>query len=194
MANIIRALIVVSLLSVCAWGQDCKLSFGIVWHDELNNFDEGLKPADAKWFQEKMTKKYPVICYVAPSQPATLYLFINLTPATYHGTRTITSTNDNPVSATVTDQSGYSSNVSGTVQTTTTTTVPNEFDYSVFTLSLEQKQPDGTFTVLRNFQRKGICPTLYGMCIKHRHPSREIVEDGVKWLYVSAQPKTERKQ
>jgi hypothetical protein len=67
----------------------------------------------------------------------------------------------------VTDQDGYSSAVSGNIQTTTTQTVPNVFDYSVLTLSLEEEQPDGKFTVLRSFRRKGICPTLYGVCIKH---------------------------
>ena len=91
--------------------------------DTLGNLDQGLKSKDAEWVRSKLGPKYPDLCY-SNSSNSTLVFFIRITPAVYHGTRPQTNTNTStaPVSGTITDQNGNVSTVSGTEQTTTTTT------------------------------------------------------------------------
>lgn len=58
-------------------GQACKVNFSVVWQDKLNNVRQGLSADDLKWFQRKTTKKYPGICYSAPSPSVPLVFFIS---------------------------------------------------------------------------------------------------------------------
>lgn len=78
------------------------------------------------------------MCYT-PDE-ADYIFFVHTKPAVYHGvyTSTQTHTDSNPVSGTVTDESGNVSTMSGTVGTTTrtTTTAPYDVDYSVFILDI----------------------------------------------------------
>jgi len=72
--------------------------------------------------QAKVAKKYPNVCYAEPS-PTVAIIFYTVTPDVHHSTliENRTSTESTPVSATVTDQNGNTSQVNGTEQTTTTT-------------------------------------------------------------------------
>ena len=139
----------------------------MVTKDKLDNIKQGLSAEDAKWFQKSISKKYPGACYAEPASTVPVVFFITVTPAVYHGTRVVrqTSTHPDPVSGTVTEQDGSTSQVNVTVDTTTTssTAVPYSFDYGVFTLALERRRGDGKFDVLHRFQQKGIYSTLYGI-------------------------------
>jgi hypothetical protein len=167
--------------------QPCKTQFTVAWTDRLNNVRQGLSEKEGKEVQKKLTKKYPELCYAEPSPSVTLVFFVSTSEAVYHGSRTTTSdsTHDEPVTGTITDQDGNVSNVSGTqtVTTTSTSTVPVQFDYPVFTLAIETRNADGKFTLLHTVQRKGLCPAYAGFCIANRHPDVGIVEDAVKWIH-----------
>ncbi len=162
--------------------------FTVVSRDKLNNVKEGLSAEDVQWFQKKVAKKYPGVCYADPAPTIPVVFYISVTPDTYHGTRVVnnTSTQSDPVNGTVTDQSGNTSQVNGTVETTTTssTAVPYSFEYGIFTLSVERKRNDGKFDVLHKFQQKGIYNTLYGIPLggKGHHPAHAVIEDAVKWV------------
>ena len=163
-------------------------SFTVVTQDKLNNIKEGLSADDAKWFREKIEKKYPGACYVDPTPTASTVFYITTTPDTYNGTRIVnqTSTQATPVRGTITDQDGNVSQVSGTEQTTSTssTAVPYSFEYGIFTLSVETRRSDGTFEIVQTFQQKGIYNTLYGIPLGGRghHPAHAVIEDAAKWV------------
>ena len=178
---------VVSAASTAQTPSAC-IPFTVVTQDKLKNVKEGLSPDDAKWFREKMAKKYPGVCYADPTPTASTVFYITITPDTYNGTRIVnqTSTQATPVSGTITDQNGNVSQVNGTEQTTTTssTAVPYSFEYGIFTLTVQSRRSDGTFEVVQTFQQKGIYNTLYGIPLGGRghHPAHAVIEDAVKWV------------
>jgi hypothetical protein len=65
-----------------ATGQGCKVNFSVVWKDKLDNVRQGLSAADLKWFQKKLAKKYPGVCYSDPSPSVALMFFISEVPGT----------------------------------------------------------------------------------------------------------------
>src|SRR5271157_2744856 len=75
-------------------------SFTVVTQDKLNNVKQGLSTDDVKWFQKKVAKKYPSVCYADPAPTVAIVFYITVTPDVYHGTRVVsqTSTQSNPVS------------------------------------------------------------------------------------------------
>lgn len=163
-------------------------NFTVVVKDKLNNMKEGLSPADTKWFRKKIAKKYPGVCYVNPAPTVPVVFYITITPDTYHGTRIVnqTSTQSNPVSGTITDQNGNTADISGTEDTTSTTStaVPYSFEYGIFTLYVERRLRDGKFEVIQTFQQKGIYNALYGIPLGGRghHPAHAVIEDAAKWV------------
>jgi hypothetical protein len=86
----------------------------------------------------------------------------------------------------VTDQNGDTSQVNGTVETTTTssTAVPYSVPYGVYTLSVERRRSDGKFDVAHRFQQRGLYNTLYGIPLggKGHHPVHTVIEDAAKWI------------
>jgi len=170
--------------------QDTKrcVYFSVVTQDALGNVKQGLSPSNVKWFQESVERKYPNACYVDPSPSVPVVFYVTVTPDTYQGTRIVRSTSrqSNPVTGTVTDQSGNQSQVEGTVETTTTssTAVPYSFEYGIFTLAVERRGADGKFAVLHRFQQKGIYQTLYGIPLggKGHHPLHAVIEDAAQWV------------
>ena len=167
----------------------CRASFSVVQEDTLKNMTQGLPAKDAEWFEKKVQKKYPDVCYVAPRPDVPLVFLIVVTPAVYHGTRveTTTETHDSPVTGTITDQEGNSANVNGTITTTnqSSTAVPYSVKYGVFTLSVEIAQADGKWKVLRRFQQEGLYTTLYGIPLggKGHHPAHTVIEEAAKWVH-----------
>jgi len=69
-------------LTATAAGQGCEANFTVVWKDQLNNVRQGLSADDLKWFQKKMAKKYPGVCYSDPSPSVPLTFFISEVPGT----------------------------------------------------------------------------------------------------------------
>jgi hypothetical protein len=191
-----KVLALVALLSYSAFAQKtttaqppgCVVTFTVVTQDTLKNVRQGLLPKDAEWANSKLAKQYLGICYVEPAQKPDVVLYISVTPDTYHGTRTVanTSTESGPVQATVTDQDGNTSRISGTQQTTTTSYdhVPYSVDYGIYSLFVERPESDGKFRILHTFQQKGLYSTLYGVPLGGRghHPTHAVIEDAVKWI------------
>jgi hypothetical protein len=167
--------------------QPC-IQFSVITQDTLKNVQRGLSADDQKWFREKVEKKNPSVCYADPSSGAPIVFVITVTPDTYHGTRVITntSTNDNPTSGTITDDSGNTATYSGTQQTTSTssTAVPYSFEYGIYTLSVEQRQKNGSFVALHRFQQKGIYRTMYGIPLggKGHHPAHAVIQEAAEWI------------
>lgn len=164
-------------------------SFTVVTQDKLGNVKQGLSPDDVSWFQKKVAKKYPSVCYTEPAPTVAIVFYISVTPDVYHGTRVVnqTSTQSTPVTGTITDENGNTSQISGTEQTTSTssTAVPYSFEYGIFTLAVEQRRGDGKFDVLLRFQQKGLYNTLGGIIPlggKGHHPVHTVVEDAAKWI------------
>lgn len=184
----VAAICLIYLAGASAQTRSTCTSFTVVTQDKLKNVKEGLSPDDAKWFREKIEKKYPGACYVDPTTTASTVFYITITPDTYNGTRIVsqTSTQATPVRGTITDQDGNVSYVNGTEQTTSTssTAVPYSFEYGIFTLSVESRRSDGTFEIVQTFQQKGIYNTLYGIPLGGRghHPARAVIEDAAKWV------------
>ena len=163
------------------------IQFTVVTQDTLNNIKQGLSADDARWFQSEIAKKYPGVCYAAPAPTVPVVFYVTVTPDVYHGTRVVnsTSTHESPVSGTVTDQDGSASEVSGTVETTTTssTAVPYSVDYGIYTLSVERRRGDGKFDVAHRFQQKGLYNALFGIIPlggKGHHPLHAVIEDAAK--------------
>lgn len=183
------------LLASAAFAQSpspCKVTFDVVTKDDLNNYKQGLSPKAHEWFQKKMRKKYPDICYSQDAVP--IVLFFSAKPATYHGVHTYstTTTQSNPVQGTVTDTTPGSptygqevGQVSGSIDTTSTTehAVPYDVDYDMLFVSIEEAQSDGTWKVRHNFSGKTLHPTLYGFCTRNCHPTYALIEDAVRWLH-----------
>ena len=86
----------------------------------------------------------------------------------------------------VTEQDGSTSQVNGTVESTTTssTAVPYSVEYGIYTLSVERRKGDGQFEVVHRFQQKGLYRVLYGIPLGGRghHPVHAIIEDAAKWV------------
>lgn len=167
----------------------CKSYFSVVSEDTLKNIQQGLPKKDVEWFEKKIEKKYPDVCYAPPSPDVPLVFFISVTPDVYHGTRVVTNTQtqDSPVSGTVTDQNGDTSTVDGTVTTTTTssTAVPYSFKYGIFTLAVETAQPDKKWKVVHRFQQDGIYSTYLGIPLggKGHHPVHAVIEEAAEWIH-----------
>lgn len=169
-------------------GGKCQYNFTVVREDALHNVTEGLSKNQRKWFEKKIQEKYPDVCYEAPDSTIRIVFFITDTPSVYHGTRVITSqqTESNPVDATVTDDSGNTSQVSGRMTTTSHSSysVPYSVKYGIYMLTVELKQSNGTFKPVHRFQQDGLYRRVYGIPFgKGHHPTRAVVEAAVKWIH-----------
>jgi hypothetical protein len=184
--------------------QTCTARFAFVSVDRLGNVYRELAPGnEPKEIQKKMAEaqkklnKYGDVCYTADETGADYVFFVHTTPAVYHGVRTTsntsTDTESNPVNGTITDQSGNTSTIRGTVDTTTRTTttssVPYEVDYSVFTLNiliphLAAGSTDWTYTTLHTFEQKGLYTTFYGIGFgKGKNPIVNVIDAAAEWLH-----------
>ena len=147
----------------------CQTQFTVVQQDILKNVRQGLSKEQMKWFDKKLQEKYPDVCYVAPSADVRLVFYIIITPDVYHGTRveTNTETHDSPVSGTVTDENGNTSDINGTAKTTTTssTAVPYTVHYGIYTLTVQTNDGPGKWTARHRFQQRGLYNTLAGIAL-----------------------------
>jgi hypothetical protein len=164
-------------------------TFAVVRKDEAGDLLNGFRPKTLEWFEKKMVKKYPGVCYSEDAANATVVLFFSAIPAVYHGVRTIstTDTSSSPVNGSITDNNGQQvGTIDGTVATTTTTTshVPYELDYERLHLAIEYKFSDG-WKPVESFDGKTLHPTLYGFCTRNCHPNNSMIEDAIKYLQAS---------
>jgi hypothetical protein len=188
MVSVVRITILIAAVASACFVQAAPpagcTEFTVVKKDTLGNVDQGLNADDQKWIADKFTKKFPGICYAEPRTDVRIVFFVAVTPATYHGSRVVTSTSESPVRGTVTDQDGNVSQVQGTTTTSSSTAVPYSVDYGLFTLSIERRGDDGKYMVLRRFQQKGLYRTMYGIPLGGRghHPFRAVMEDALNWI------------
>ena len=178
---------------LCAAGVSAQTNpscryFTVVSWDNLNNFTQGLSSADVKWFQKAFAKKFPSICYAEPTLRVPIVFFITVAPDDHHGTRVVnqTSTQTKPVSGTITDQDGNTSQISGTEDTTISATAIPYVEYWIYTLSLARRLIGGTFDVVHTFQQRGRYNTLNGIPRgdKGHRPIHAVIEEAVKWMNV----------
>jgi hypothetical protein len=167
--------------------QTCKVNFAVVYVDRLDNTYRGLQGKQLPDVQKKLTN-YGDVCYTADETEADYVFFIHTKPAVYHGVQTSTRshTDTNPVSGTITDQNGNVSTISGTEDTTTTTTssVPYEVDYSVFILNIMVPHRGSEPTTLHTFDQKGLYNTIYGFGYgKGKNPVVNVIDAAAKWLH-----------
>jgi hypothetical protein len=174
----------------------CTTPFTVVQRDQLGNMKQGILPKNEKSLNKFLAKKYPSLCYVSPSQTPSLVFFLNVSTATYHGTRAVVNTQTSNTDGTVNgnvngtyygDVNGtyngtYNGNVNATTTTTSTSQVPVQFNYQVGTLTIETKEADGSWKPRHVLQGDSICTTLYGVCVNNRHPGMTILENAVKWV------------
>ncbi len=199
-----KTLLVVACLLGSCWAQPaqpCKVTFAVVRKDDAGDLINGFRPKTLEWFQKKMAKKYPAVCYSDEPDSSEIVLFFSQTPAVYHGWRTYssTSTSQSPITGTVTNGNVSSTTygqqvgtISGTVDTTTTTTntVPYEVDYNHLHLAIEYKFSSG-WKPIEGFEGKTLHPTYYGICTRNCHPNNSMIEEAVKYLN-AMKPKQEK--
>jgi hypothetical protein len=156
--------------------QDCKVTFGVVYLDRLNNTNVGIPQKDVKDVEKKLSK-FGDVCY-AQDKPDLIF-FIQ-TPAVYHGTHVYT---DNSTSAAaVTDGNGNAA--AAAASSSSTTAVPYTADYSVFILDIERPQPNGSFKIVRTLDQKGLYNTIYGIGYgKGKHPVTNVIVAAAQWLH-----------
>ena len=164
----------------------CATTFSVIQEDTLGNVRQGISKAkDLKWADKDLEKKYPDVCYAAPDPSVKTVFVITVAPATYNGTRVVTTTDTTPTSGTVTDTDGNTATYQGTQTTTSSTAVPYSFEYGKFMLTVETFGADGKPVVRRRFQQNGIYRTMYGVPLGGRghHPAKALIEDAVKWIH-----------
>jgi hypothetical protein len=164
----------------------CATTFSVIQEDTLGNVRQGISKAkDLKWADKDLEKKYPDVCYAAPDPSVKTVFVITVAPATYNGTRVVTTTDTTPTSGTVTDTDGNTATYQGTQTSTSSTAVPYSFEYGKFMLTVETFGADGKPVVRRKFQQNGIYRTMYGVPLGGRghHPAKALIEDAVKWIH-----------
>jgi len=164
----------------------CATTYSVIQEDTLGNVRQGISKAkDLKWADKDLEKKYPDVCYAAPDPSVKTVFVITVAPATYNGTRVVTTTDTTPTSGTVTDTDGNTATYQGTQTTTSSTAVPYSFEYGKFMLTVETFGADGKPVVRRRFQQNGIYRTMYGVPLGGRghHPAKALIEDAVKWIH-----------
>jgi hypothetical protein len=158
--------------------QDCKVTFGVVYLDRLNNTNNGIPQKSQKDIEKKLSQ-FGDVCYAGDKKPDLIF-FIHTIPAVYHGTHVYTDTSTS--AAAVTDGNGNSA--AAAASSSTTTAVPYAVDYSVFILDIESPQPDGSFKVLRTLDQKGLYHTMYGIGYgKGKHPIPNVILAAAQWLH-----------
>lgn len=171
----------------------CKVFYTMVEEDALHNMNEGLVAAGIKekdgikWL-DKMYKKYPDVCYVAPNTRENVVFFITATPAVYHGTRVITQSHNTQsnTTGTVTDDEGNSANVDATTTGTTESSeaVPYDVNYNSYMLTIERRLPNNKFQAVRRFKIEGLYHVAYGFSWgKGKHPLTNVMEDAIEWIH-----------
>jgi hypothetical protein len=156
------------------------VKFSVIEKDALGNIHQGLNPKNVKWAAGDLAKKVPDVCYIAPDQLVTVVFFITVEPATYHGTRTVKTTAN--TQGTISGNDGGSADYEGT--TTSSTVVPEEFEYGRYTLTVETMTPDKKAVVRHRFQQDGIYNVIYGMSFgKGKHPEQTLIQEAAEWIH-----------
>lgn len=200
------AVCLLAAMTPMAWARDanpsvpssCRVLYSMVEQDALHNLNQGL-PASGikdkngqKWL-EKMYKRYPDVCYVAPNRGASIVFFIAATPAVYHGTTVESQTQSTQysTSGTITNSNGNSADANANTMETSQgyVDVPYEVDYNSFTLTVERlvvdrKTGERRYMALRRFRVDGLYHVVYGFSWgKGKHPITNVMEEAIQWIH-----------
>ena len=199
MKSIVRLFLVLALVTPALAKkpeQTCKVIFGFVYIDRLDNTYKGIQGKELKEVQKRLSN-YGDVCYTDDEKGADYVFFVHTKPAVYHGVRTTsdtsTHTDSAPVTGTITDEDGNRSTINGTVDTTTRTTttasVPYDVDYQIFFLDImvphtKEGSAERTFTRLHTFDQKSLHNTMYGIGYgKGKKPIISVIDTAAKWLH-----------
>lgn len=158
----------------------CTTKFAVIEKDALGNIQLGAQGKLLKWINDNLSKKYPDPCYTPSDHDASIIFVIYATPATYHGTRVVgTSSTTN---GQIRDNDGDTATYEGT--TDSSAVVPQTFEYSKYTLTVESVTADKKIEVRHRFQQDGIYSTYMGIPLGGRghHPEQALIGDAIKWI------------
>ena len=179
-------------LSCGAQSSKCINHFSVVRFDPAGHPTFGLTPDELKWYQDKLQKKYPSICYDAEGH-GNVRVILGVSVSERSGTQRVDSTQNVPVNTDVTivnPSTGATSpgTLSGTMAVTTASDVPYETTDSFYMLRLETWGPDGKWTPVlyrsRNQARQhgGNGYAALGTNLRERHPYHGLIEDALKFM------------
>ena len=142
----------------------CAIKFSLAEKDTLGNLNVGFSPDGQKWFDQKVGKRYPNVCYSDQQINAGIWLYI--------------------LDSTQTQGSTTATTRAMPDGTTDTTISPNRISQLVYTLKIINHH-DGNTDVLRIFQ----CPSpdrracrISGKVAAIIHPERAVILDAIDWL------------
>lgn len=167
------AIIFVGLPS-CAQSTDnpCSIKFSLAERDTLGNVNIGFSPDGRKWFEKRVSKRYPNICYTEQKPNVGIWFYISVSTQTQESATATTRTSPNGVGGT----------------TSNTTISPKTIESPVYTLKIGRFR-DGKIEVLRTFQRTktdSTSGTVTGFVHTFDNPEQDVIMDGVKWLSSTA--------
>jgi hypothetical protein len=141
----------------------CTTKFSLAEQDTLGNVNVGFSQDGLKWYEKKVEKQYPSVCYAEQKTNEGVWFFIQVTTQS-QGTATATT-----------------QNADGSTSHTTVTT--GTVDYPVYTLKIGRFN-NGVLEVLRTFQRikSPANGTLTGFAHSFSNPEHDVIEDAVSWL------------
>lgn len=157
-------------LPSCAQSTDgpCSIKFSLVERDTLGNVNVGFSPDGQKWFEKKVSKRYPNVCYTEQKPNIGIWFYISVSTQTQESATATTRTSPNGVGGT----------------TSNTTISPKTTESPVYTLKIGRFR-DGKLEVLRTFQRTktgSASGTATGFVHSFDNPEHNVIMDGVKWL------------
>lgn len=172
-------LVVIGLTTLSSQAQmsvSCKIKFSLAERDTLGNVNVGFDSNEQKWFEKKVEKQYPTICYADQKTNEGIWFYISVS----------TQNQDSATATTRTTPDG----IGGT--TSRTTVIPQTRTYPVYTLKIGRFH-DGKLEVLRTFQRtkaSSYSGTVIGLVGSFGNPEHNVILDGVNWLSSNEVPGT----
>lgn len=146
----------------------CTIKFSFAQRDQLGNVDVGFAPSDQRWFEKKVMKQYPGICYVDQKTNEGIWFYLHES----------TQDRDSATATTQTSPDGLGG------ETSRTTVSPRITIYPVYTLKIGQFH-GGNLEVLRTFQRTKAPSnggTVTSLAQTFSNPYHDVILDAVDWI------------
>ncbi len=145
----------------------CTIKFSFAQRDPLGNVDVGFSPDDQHWFEKKVLKQYPNVCYLNQKSNEGIWLYLSISTQNQDSATATTRTTP--------DESGGA--------TSHTTVTSQSTAYPTFTLKIGRFH-DGNLEVLRTFQRTKALSngTVTGLVRSFGNPEHDVILDAFDWL------------
>ena len=168
----------------------CKYRFLVTTMDLENNITQGLPSEYSEWFEQKVRKKYPDICYAAPGSDATIMFFVTLAPYVYvdyrdDATYELRRSDPNGTVPPESDDDLVEMMKSSPDRKNPAPTLYNNTKRNdkTFTLTVAIAQAGGTWKLIRRFYRGGYWVLTPG--VPPAHPAKDVLREATKWLHNS---------